>query len=76
MEEQIDKFVWIKLSLDFNDLNCEEKSIAVSVCNIWEFKKCPLVECAAARLSSNLFCMTCLVESGCKLLVQILKENI
>ena len=39
MEEQIDKFVWIKLSLDFNDLNCEGKNIAVSMCNIWEFKK-------------------------------------
>ena len=47
VEEQIDKFVQIKLSLDFYDLNCEGKSIAVSVCNMCLFKMCPPVECGS-----------------------------
>ena len=66
LEEQIDKFVQMKLSLDFYDLNCEGQNIAVSVCNICVFKMCPPVERVAAWLSSNWFCLTCLVGSDCK----------
>ena len=47
LEEQIDKFVQMKLSLDFYYLNCEGQNIAVSVCNICVFKMCPPVECGS-----------------------------